>query len=375
MTPVFVDVSQFQPVNIDWKAYKAWSTQGDGVSRVAIRSSYGVGYTDVHFRSYRDGALAAGIDQILYYHYSYPQINSAIDEAKSQHSIVGAVRPQDLLILDFEENVPQANAEWAYEWLAQQEDSYDGKLPGIYASSSYIAQRLSDTRLAKYLLWEANWQFTPDERPPVPYPWKTRSFLQYADNATNVPGIPGVVDCNIYLGVSKPTPQEDTVKTIDLSDPTVASHFTGGPDIWQCKDNKFLIGHGILGFYQKFGGDALCGLTYLGLPLSNEIAVLNKDGTTIGVVYQRFERGVLAYDPRHQIDNPPGSKDVYLMHIDSGLGQDPRITQLQSQIADQQAQIDKLKSLPVVANLQQITTIGQRIRDDVELVVKLATVN
>jgi GH25 family lysozyme M1 (1,4-beta-N-acetylmuramidase) len=363
MTPQFVDVSQFQPVNLDWKAYKAWSAQGDGISRVAIRSSYGVGYKDVHFDQYRAGALAAGIDQILFYHYSYPSINSAINEANSQHSIVGAIRPHDLLILDFEEGVSAATSSWAYNWLAQQEANYDGKLPGIYASSGYIIQRLQDNRLAKYPLWLANWQFTPDERPPVPSPWTAYEFVQYTDNATNVPGIPGTVDCNIYLGVSIPTQEEDTVKTIDLSDPTVASHFTGGPDIWQCKDNKFVIGHGILGFYQKFGGDALCGLTYLGLPTSNELAVTGHPG----VVYQRFERGVLAYDGQHTLDSPPASADVYLMHIDEGLGQDPRIALLQ-------AQIDKLQKLPVVANFQQITTVGQRISDDVALIMKLATV-
>jgi uncharacterized protein with LGFP repeats len=138
---------------------------------------------------------------------------------------------------------------------------------------------------------------------------------------------------------------------IDLTNPTVASHFTGSGDIWQCKDNGFIVGHGILGFYQKFGGDALCGLTYLGLPTSNETAVLNKAGTTIGVVYQRFERGVLAYDPRHQVDNPPGSGDVYLMHIDQGIGQDPRIVTLQTEIT-------ALQSQPVAATLAQISSLA-----------------
>ncbi len=53
-------------------------------------------------------------------------------------------------------------------------------------------------------------------------------------------------------------------------------------------------------------------------------------------VYQRFERGVLAYDPQHVINSPPGAGDVYCMHIDSGLGQDPRISQLQALIAQLQ---------------------------------------
>jgi hypothetical protein len=65
MTPQFCDLSQFQPQYIDWRAYKAWSASGDGVSRVALRSSYGVGYKDQHFDAYRTGALDAGIDVIL----------------------------------------------------------------------------------------------------------------------------------------------------------------------------------------------------------------------------------------------------------------------------------------------------------------------
>jgi len=127
---------------------------------------------------------------------------------------------------------------------------------------------------------------------------------------------------------------EETM-TINLATPKVSNYFKATSDsaIWQCKQTGFLIGHGILSFYQKFGGDALCGLTYLGLPQSNEIGAGN------GRVYQRFERGVVAYDVQHTLDNPPGSGPVYLMHIDSGLGQDPRIAQLQAQIAQLQKSI------------------------------------
>lgn len=128
--------------------------------------------------------------------------------------------------------------------------------------------------------------------------------------------------------------------TIDLTNGTVASHFSGADNtMWTCKDNGFIVGHAILDFYRKFGGDALCGLAYLGLPCSNEQSVGHP-----GVVYQRFERGILCYDPGHVLDNPPGSGPVYLMHIDSGIGQDPRIAQLQSQITDLQGQITALQA-------------------------------
>lgn len=377
MTPQFCDISQFQPVNIDWQAYKNWSAQGDGISQVAMRSSYGKGYTDVHFAAYRQGALAVGIDQIIFYHYAYPQINDPISEANAQFAIVGSIRPQDMVILDFEENTPNANGDWAYQWLAQQESNY-GKLPGLYASSAFIAQRLQDSRLAKYPLWLANWQFDPNERPPVPSPWQSYEFIQYSDSATNVPGINASVDVDIFLGVEPIQPQqEETSVTIDLTNGTVASHFTGDANQWTCKETKFTLHGEILAFYQQYGGNALCGLTYLGLPLSGETPVSNRPG----IVYQAFERGVVAFDPDHIIDNPPGSGRVYMMHIDKGLGMDPRIgqlatqnAQLTNQVSTLQGENAALKALPIVTNLTQIQTVGQTIKDDVDTIMKLAQI-
>jgi GH25 family lysozyme M1 (1,4-beta-N-acetylmuramidase) len=199
MVAQFVDVSAFQAETLDWSAYRVWASQGGSLARVAIRSSFGVGYLDQHFQAYRAGALAAGVDSILYYHYAYPQFNSASAEADWQHRIVGTVRPQDQLVLDFEENVNEATAEWAYQFLARQEQNY-GKLPVIYASDYYIRQRLQDARLAKYPLWLANWQYSSDARPACPPPWKVYTYLQYTDKAVSIPGIAGTVDANIYLG-------------------------------------------------------------------------------------------------------------------------------------------------------------------------------
>jgi GH25 family lysozyme M1 (1,4-beta-N-acetylmuramidase) len=199
----FVDISSFQGT-IDFVAYRVWAASFDGIARIAMKSSEGTTFIDPLFKANREAALAAGIDCIYYYHYGRPSVNTAVQEAKFMHSVVGDVRPQDLLILDFEENTPNATSDWAYAWLAQQEDSYDGKLPGIYASSAYIAQRLQDQRLNKYPLWLANWQFSPNERPPVPAPWTSYEFVQYTDAAQNIPGINATVDADIFLGGNIP---------------------------------------------------------------------------------------------------------------------------------------------------------------------------
>jgi hypothetical protein len=99
---------------------------------------------------------------------------------------------------------------------------------------------------------------------------------------------------------------------IDLTNLAVARFFSNlGNDVWKCNQTGFVVGHGILNFYRHFGGDALCGLTYLGLPLSNEIAIAGH----AGIVKQAFERAIVAWDPNHQVDSPPGAGKAYLMHL------------------------------------------------------------
>lgn len=152
---------------------------------------------------------------------------------------------------------------------------------------------------------------------------------------------------------------------IDLSNPDVARYFSAGVNgAWNCT-NGYIIGGAILAFYKDFGGKALCGLSHLGLPLSNEIGIGGN------CVIQRFERGVLCFDPQRNIDHPPGldpAVQVYTAHIDSAPGQDPRIAQLQKQVTDLQAQIAALQAqlagntlAQEVAALQ--TKIAQAVKD------------
>jgi len=138
---------------------------------------------------------------------------------------------------------------------------------------------------------------------------------------------------------------------IDLSNPTVASHFSGTDNtIWTCKDNGFVIGHAILDFYRKFGGDALCGLTYLGLPKSNELPVHGYPSVT----EQEYERASVRYDPSKSRDNPPGSGPVYVIHTD----QDPRWIAAQSEISTLQGELAACVGL---APMLQINTLAAQI--------------
>ncbi len=129
---------------------------------------------------------------------------------------------------------------------------------------------------------------------------------------------------------------------IDLSTPGIANYFTSNaPGWWQCKNGKQIHGE-ILAFYQRIGGEGLCGLTDLGLPVSNEIA-LDSNGNT----KQYFERGVLFFDASHVYDTPPGAGRVYKAHLYSGNGQDPVIAQLQQELAQAQ------KTTPTVTGVDQ----------------------
>lgn len=129
---------------------------------------------------------------------------------------------------------------------------------------------------------------------------------------------------------------------ITINTPGVSNFFAASGSMWICKSNKCTLGNAMLAFYQKFGGDHLCGLTYLGLPTGNEQAVPQMSGCS----YQRFERAVLVYDPSHAIDNPPGSGSVYLAHLSTGVGEDPRVIELQAELDanDQAKTITSLKA-------------------------------
>lgn len=136
--------------------------------------------------------------------------------------------------------------------------------------------------------------------------------------------------------------KEDEIKTIEITDPEIARYFElAVPDgsAWRCRSNGKIIKDAMLTFYCSFGNSELCGLTYLGLPQSNEIPMDAKGNTK-----QYWECGVTFYDPKHTYDTRPGTSNpdtrpVYLAHLYSANSpaQDPRVAQLQTQLAQCQS--------------------------------------
>ena len=86
---------------------------------------------------------------------------------------------------------------------------------------------------------------------------------------------------------------------------------------WQCKQTGKHITLGMLDYYKTLSFDPQHQLPSIGLPLSDEIYVHRSDSAQVS--YLLCERGAMIYDPRHVNDNPPGSGQVYLGHINSGI--------------------------------------------------------
>lgn len=132
---------------------------------------------------------------------------------------------------------------------------------------------------------------------------------------------------------------------------------------WLCKQTGHSLHDGMLTFYKGYGGNALCGLTWLGLPKTDEIKIeewrppLFAKYAGHGITIQFCECGVLCYDPGHLIDQRPGLEgSVYLLQLyNGGPGTDPGIAKLQAQLAQLQQGVNNPQ---LVTDMQQIRAIS-----------------
>ena len=324
---LLADISSWQPAQIDWPAYVAWSKSGDGTARVIMRASQGVGVPDANFERYWQSAIAAGVEVIGVYHYSYPNLqpgsSGAVAEANYLHSIVGTrLRSQDFLMLDYEQNVPEATADWALAFLAQTAQNF-ATLPRIYSYLSFIQTKLQDARLARYPLIYARWTYDPNNRPPVPHPWTSYEFLQYTDKGS-VPGIPGNVDVNVFIE---------------------GSNNMGIPSGWHDDGTTLLAPNGVAvvkGFREWV-------LTHpwdandLPLAVERVLPSIEPGNPSIGAgARQNFRLTSLGWTP---------SKSVYVIWV----GQD--IVALEAQVAQLQAQLSQTPGIDLAALKADVATI------------------
>lgn len=220
---LFVDISSWQkPALINWSAYKAWSAEGDGISRILLRDDQGVGVKDSAFEQCWAGATGAGVEQIFVYHYAYPNLHpgaaGATAEAESMQQIVGArLRKNDRVMLDLEQNESSA---WALAFGTQLKSWHPtANKPVLYDSLAHIQQFLTASALPQLFdLALAKWTNDPNSRPAAPPPWPRYAWLQYTD-AAQVPGMPGKVDANVFLGGERVDYRVQQAKTIWASTP------------------------------------------------------------------------------------------------------------------------------------------------------------
>jgi lysozyme len=197
-----VDVSKWQG-SIDWAAYHAWAQKNspDGKSHVIMRASQGSNMLDAEFERNWAGAVAAGVDEIVVYHYTYPEDNTPAEEAGWFAKVVnGRLRPQDTYMIDYEESALASNSAWLLA-MAQDLQKLTGRVPAVYANLNYVKTRLQDPALSAYPLILADWTYSPTNLPSCPAPFVHMIYVQYSDKGT-VPGISGPVDLDVFVGGS-----------------------------------------------------------------------------------------------------------------------------------------------------------------------------
>jgi len=206
---VGIDVSRYQG-NIDWNAVK-----NDGIDYVMVRAGFrGYGQSgtlneDTKFEQNVVGAREAGLDVGVYF---FSQAKSYEEGVKEAEYTLDLIRRFDInypIAFDTEESSSPTNSGRADNISVQSRtDATRGFCETIenagydvliYASSSWLKEKLDLSQLEKYNIWLANYTGATQENPLAkPSRYKGNYVMwQYTDSGT-VNGINGGVDCDIY---------------------------------------------------------------------------------------------------------------------------------------------------------------------------------
>ncbi len=187
------DVSKYQG-DINWETYK------NNTNFCIIKASEGTGYTDPKFSRNQSEARRCGVP-LGYYHFARPDLgNSAEAEVNWFLKVVGEIRENELLCLDFEPNWAGDAVGWCKTFL----DTLAGKLNG-YRALIYLNQ--SQTKGFNWKpvvdagngLWIAAYTYDPYKNDFAKGVWPFAAMQQWS-NQQQVPGIAGGVDANVFFG-------------------------------------------------------------------------------------------------------------------------------------------------------------------------------
>lgn len=182
-----IDVSIYQGA-INWSAVAK-----SGVKFAYLRATYGKDSVDPTFAHNRAQAKAAGI-KVGAYHFAYPELNSAEDEAAHFLSIAAPVTGELLPALDFEKVLDVA---WAARFVSIIQKQI-GVYPILYASSSWLPTLGKNDTVAKCPVWQADYGVNNGTLHPMPAIYRKPVIHQYTSVGA-VEGIKGHVDRDIAL--------------------------------------------------------------------------------------------------------------------------------------------------------------------------------
>jgi len=184
---VVIDLSHFNQVT------SFSDIKSDGIVGVIHKATEGTSYVDSKYASRKSEALAAGL---WWGAYHFATGDDATTQAKHFLSVVNP-GPQDLLILDFEQNTQGSSMSLAEaEQFVTYVQGQTGRWPGLY-SGSYMDQLLgkgTNATLANCWYWLSEYGSTPH----VPPNWPTWTMWQYTDGQVGPEphSVTGVGNCD-----------------------------------------------------------------------------------------------------------------------------------------------------------------------------------
>jgi lysozyme len=188
MIDAVLDLSHHN-ANVDFATLKA-----SGVIGVIHKATQGATNADDRYASRRAAALNAGL---LWgaYHFG----TNADPTAQADHFLaVVNPGPQDLLVLDFEQNAAGQMSLAQAERFATVVNARVGRWPGLYSGNSFLNEQIvaPNATLINCWLWLA--RYGPSQPTPPPG-WTTWTMWQYTESGS-APGVGGAVDRNRFNG-------------------------------------------------------------------------------------------------------------------------------------------------------------------------------
>jgi lysozyme len=187
-----LDISHYQN-KIDWSKVST--------DFIILKASQGVSYVDPTFKRYQTAARAKGV-VVGSYHFA----DGRDAEAEAQHYLdtIGEILPGEILVLDFEINLPGAG-NWCAKFLKYVEKKVGFK-PLLYTNEARVkALDWKEVVAGGFGLWVAKYGMNlpiPGVR-PVSGQWPFWAIWQYSSKGI-VKGIDGFVDLN-YTEMSRET--------------------------------------------------------------------------------------------------------------------------------------------------------------------------